>query len=306
MPGIVNFAVKNWTERVIAVVGPTASGKTALALGLAEFWDTEIISFDSRQFYRELRIGSSPPEFSELARVPHHFVGHLSVAEHWSAGTYAERARKRLEVLMAKHQKVVLVGGSGLYLQGLLYGFDHFPEIPPSYREELNRQWQSRGLAPLLDELAEKDPAYFRQVDRKNPQRVLRALEVIRFSGRPFSSFQKQETPDKLPYTWRLVGPDWPREQLYARINRRSDEMLAAGWLEEARALYPWRQHPALQTVGYKELFAYLEGEIPYQQVVEKVKQNTRRYAKRQVTWFRRMPVDWLNPAKLDRLCAPS
>ena len=273
---------------VLVICGPTAVGKTQVALELAQKMDTEIISFDARQFYRELAIGAAPPSLQQRQAVPHHFIADRSVTSPLSAGVYAREARPVLEELLQRKGSALLVGGSGLYLKALLYGLDEMPAVPEELRQELREEYSSRGLDTLREELREQDPAYFQQVDQKNPQRILRALEVIRASGQAFSSFKRSEAPSSKYFQTYLAGLYRPREELYQRIHQRIDTMLREGLLEEVRQLLPYRGYQALQTVGYRELFRYLDQEISWEEALRLLQRNTRRYAKRQITWFKR------------------
>ncbi len=284
---------------LIAVLGPTASGKTALSIEIAKLLQTEIISCDSRQFYKELAIGSAPPSSEELSEAPHHFIADRSVAEELSAGQFArEAAQVASDIFSRCNHCAVLVGGSGLFADALMYGFDEMPAIPESFREELNEEYRNKGLEPLLKELKEKDTAYYDLVDRKNPVRIIRALEVIRHTGNPFSQYRKQsEGSKKSPYHLQKIAIDWEREALYDRINQRVDHMMEAGLLEEVKSTLPYRQLQSLNTVGYSELFAYLDGDIDLDFAVSEIKKNTRRFAKRQLTWLRKDPeILWVKP----------
>ncbi|MDH5608505.1 MAG: tRNA (adenosine(37)-N6)-dimethylallyltransferase MiaA [Cyclobacteriaceae bacterium] len=273
---------------LISVVGPTASGKTELAIGLAEYFGTEVVSADSRQFFREMTAGTAKPTASELARVPHHFINSHSIAQTYNAGEFATDALSVIERLHLSHTAVVMAGGSGLYCKAVWEGFDEMPVVAEGVRDQLNEEARSGGMAGLLDELAAKDPDYFAIVDRNNVQRVVRALEVVRSSGRPYSAFRQAKEAVARPFRTIKIGLEPPRDVLYDRINGRMDRMIAAGLFEEAEALYPFRQHQALQTVGYQEVFGYLEGRYDREETIRLLKRNSRRYAKRQLTWFHR------------------
>ncbi len=280
-------------KNLICVVGPTAIGKTKLAIALANHFHTEVVSADSRQFYREMRIGTAVPEPEELEAAPHHFIQHLSIEEPYSVGTYEKDAVSLLEQLFKTHNEVVLVGGSGLYVDAVTRGLDEFPEITPGTREALQQQLQEEGIQSLQRELKQSDPSYYDEVDLENPHRLIRALEVCRSSGAPYSSFRRQQ-PAERNFRPLYVGLEAPREILYSRINTRVDLMLEAGLVEEARNLYPRRELSALQTVGYKELFRYFEGSMELEEAVEEIKKNTRRFAKRQLTWYRKQShIHW-------------
>lgn len=272
---------------LIVVGGPTASGKTAMAIRLAQHFGTEILSADSRQFFREMSIGTAKASAEELQTVPHHFINSLSITQDYSVGDFEKDALKLLAQLYQQQQVVVLAGGSSLYIKALCEGLDEFPEVDPTIRQELEQVYAQEGITPLQAELAQVDPVYYAEVDLANPQRLIRALAVFRASGQPFSNFRTQQTEPRFfkpIYLWL----DVPRELLYERINQRVDLMLTAGLEAEARALYPQRQLNALQTVGYQEFFDHFDGLINYTEAVELIKRNSRRYAKRQGTWMRR------------------
>lgn len=275
------------TKYLIVVGGPTASGKTATAIHLAQYYGTEILSADSRQFFRELNIGTAKASAEELQQVPHHFINSLSIQDTYSVGDFERDALDLLRQLYEKHQFVILAGGSSLYIKALCEGLDEFPEVPLEIRQELENVYATQGLAALQDELAQVDPVYFEQVDRANPQRLIRALSVYRAAGIPFSNFRIQKAEPRF-FTPIYLWLDLPRETLYTRINQRVDQMISAGLEQEARALYPLRQLNALQTVGYQEFFEYFDGRISYTEAIELIKRNSRRYAKRQITWMRR------------------
>ncbi len=274
-------------KTLIVIGGPTASGKTALAIALARHFGTEIISADSRQIYREMTIGTAKPSAEELAMVPHHFINTHSIHEHYSAGRYEREAFALLERLFQRYELLIAAGGSGLYLRALMEGFDTFPNIPEAIEREVEALYAREGLPALQRALATHDPEYYEQVDRHNPARLLRALKVIRATGKPFSAFRKNRPA---PRPWRnlpvLLMPD--RELLYERINHRADAMIEAGLLDEVRRLYPFRHLRPLQTVGYQEFFPWIEGQRPLEEAIRLFKRNTRRYAKRQMTWFRK------------------
>ena len=290
-------------KRVIYICGPTAAGKTAVAIALAQKLACEIISFDSRQFYKELKIGAAPPNTEELAAAKHHFIGHLAVDDEWNAGEFAAAAEQKISALHENYNDVILVGGSGLYMKALSEGFDDMPEIPPHFRETLNKEIQEYGLEKLQEELKQKDPEYFEKVDQQNPQRIIRALEVIRYSEGTFTAFRKGQTKKEHPYSEVKIGITLPRPELYERINLRVDKMMQAGLFDEVKALLPHQNLNALQTVGYKELFAHFEGTLTLDEAVEEIKKNSRRYAKRQLTWFRRdNEIVWFSPFETDTI----
>ncbi len=284
---------------LIVICGPTASGKTAAAVALAEHFNTEIVSADARQFYRALRIGAALPSAAELQQVPHHFVGNLDVSESMSSGAYERAAVPVIEELLGKRGIAVLVGGSGLYIDAVLHGFDPMPLGDNRIRTELQERFRKHGLDPLLERLAQLDPAIMERIDTHNPHRVIRALEVCLASGRPFSA---QRTGHSKARAWRTVriAMQVPRADLYARIDARFDAMIENGLVEEARGLLEHRALNALQTVGYKELFAHFDGEYTLPEAIAMAKQHTRNFAKRQMTWIRRSD-DWNWIAPTDR-----
>lgn len=289
---------------LLAITGPTASGKTSLAVDLAGKFGTEIISFDSRQFYREMKIGTARPGSEEMRGITHHFIASHSIKEAYSAGRFAADARLLLGQLFEKYDLLIAVGGSGLYLQALLEGLPGPAASDPAIREKLKREWKEEGLEKLLRELESSDPEYYAIADRKNPVRIIRALEVIRSSGRPYSQFRNAA---RQPLPWRVIkiGLQLPRNVLYDRINERCARMLKAGLEEEAQGLHPQRGLNALETVGYKELFDYFEGKTSREEAVRLIMRNTRRYAKRQLTWFGKDPeIHWFHPEERESIVA--
>ena len=272
---------------LIVVGGPTASGKTRFAIDLAKHFDTVVLSSDSRQFFREINIGTAKPTPEELSEVKHYFIDHLGIQEEYSIGAFEREALALLEKLYLEHDVVILAGGSGMYIKALCEGLDNFPEVPAKVKFELRNWYEQKGLEPLQKAVAEKDPIYFAEVDQQNPHRLLRALEVMEVSGQPFSSFRKS-TISPRPFFSIYLWLDWPRAELYDRINLRVDLMVEQGLIEEAKSLFEKRAYTALQTVGYQELFEALEGKINEAEAIELIKRNSRRYAKRQLTWSRR------------------
>jgi tRNA dimethylallyltransferase len=274
------------SKYLVVIAGPTAAGKTELAIQLAEEFNTVILSADSRQFYREMAIGTAKPTGEQLKRIKHYFIDTKGVEELYGAGHYEKDAIALLDELFKRHRLVFLVGGSGLYINAVLNGVDEFVEVPETFRVALNRQFQENGLHWLQEELKRKDETYYKEVDLNNPQRIIRALEVCNYTGKPYSSFlNKNRTPRQFETIPILITPN--RETLYKRINERVDEMIRKGLVAEVKALRVHKHQNALKTVGYKELNAYFEGEHDLKTAVEKIKQHTRNYAKRQLTWFR-------------------
>ena len=274
---------------LLTIAGPTAVGKTAVCVQLAQQFHTEIVSADSRQFFRELSIGTAKPTPTEMQGVPHHFIDSHSIGEDYSAGRFATDCLAVLAELFQKHPLVILTGGSGLYVQAVTDGLDELPSVPPETRAQLHAELAAHGLPYLVTELAETDPVAHARIDSQNPQRVVRALEITRATGRPFSSFHTEGPPPENPLFRNVkVALTRERDELYQRINLRVEHMLAAGLLDEVRGLLPYRHHHALQTVGYQEIFGYLDGEYDWAEAVRLLQRNTRRYAKRQLTWLRR------------------
>jgi tRNA dimethylallyltransferase len=272
---------------LIVIGGPTGSGKTDLAIRLARHFDTEILSADSRQFYREMSIGTAKPDAEQLAQVKHHFINSLSIHQAYSAGDFERDALHALRGLFEKKEIAILTGGSGLFLKALCEGLDDFPEVPLAIREALEERLEKEGIEALQVMLAESDPEYFQEVDRNNPRRLIRALSVIHATGRTYTSFRvKRSTPR--PFVPIYLELTWRREVLYQRINQRVDQMLEKGLLREAHTLIPWKNLPALKTVGYQELFPYFEGNCSLEDAIEQIRQHSRNYAKRQLTWSRR------------------
>lgn len=274
-------------RRLIVVVGATGSGKTDLAIALAQHYGAPIVSTDSRQFYRGMPIGTAQPTAEQLRAAEHHFIASHDITEELSCGSYEAQALELLDRLFAAHDTVVAVGGSGLYVKALCEGLDDLPQADPELRERLNTELRELGVEAMAERLRELDSRYYEQVDRSNPARVLRAVEVCLQTGRPFSELRLGGRRER-PFSIVKIGIEMERGELYERINRRVDAMMAEGLEAEARALYPCRHLNALRTVGYRELFDYFDGRCSYDEAVEAIKRNTRHYAKRQMTWFRR------------------
>lgn len=289
-------------KTLIVVVGPTAVGKTAAAIRIAQHFGTEILSCDSRQFYRELNIGVARPSEEELAAVPHHFIANASIYDSYNVFTYEQQAMECLENLFRKHDKVVAVGGSGLYVDALCRGIAEMPDPDPEIRRLLKRQLEAEGVASLRAQLKLLDPDYYNIVDLANPARLIRALEMCLTTGRPFSEIRNQ--PGKVrPFGIFKVGLSCDRGELYDRINRRVDVMLEAGLENEARGLCHCKDLNTLNTVGYKEFFEYFDGEKSLDQAVADIKTHTRRYAKRQMTWLQRYTdIHWFGREKISEI----
>ena len=284
------------TKNLIIIAGPTAIGKTNLAIKIALHFQTEVISADSRQFYKEMEIGTAKPSKAELAQVKHHFIDSHSITQPFSVGDYEEQAIGLIDKLFEKYNDLVLVGGSGLFIKAITDGFDNFPKASPEIREQLNKVYHTEGISLLQKQLSELDPAYFNEVDINNPQRVIRALEVCISTGLPFSSFRNR-TLKQRNFNSIKIGLNIDREKLYKQINFRVDQMAEQGLVEEVRQLLPFRQLNALNTVGYSELFEYFDGVLSLHEAIETIKQNTRRFAKRQLTWFRKdQEIQWFEP----------
>ncbi|OAQ41739.1 tRNA (adenosine(37)-N6)-dimethylallyltransferase MiaA [Pedobacter psychrophilus] len=289
-------------KTLIVIAGPTAIGKTALAIKIAQHYQTEIISADSRQFFKEMSIGTAKPNDEELASAPHHFINSHSINQDFSVGTFEKEALAKIDELFKTHDILIMVGGSGLYVNAVLYGFDEIPKANENIREQLNQQFQKEGIEPLQSQLQQLDPEYYNEVDINNPQRMIRALEVCLSTGKPFSSFRNAPKKSR-EFNTILIGLDIEREKLYQRINHRVDLMIEDGLLNEVESLKEYQHLNALKTVGYSELFSYLNGDCTLDQAVDKIKQNTRNFAKRQLTWFRKnKELMWFEPANTKKI----
>ena len=272
---------------LIVIVGPTAIGKTSLSIKLAKHYGCEIISADSRQFFKEMEIGTAKPSAEELAIAPHHFINSRSIFDAYSVGDFERDALAFLEKFYQDNDIAILVGGSGLYIRALCEGLDKFPPVSEEIKQQVMVDFDNKGLDFLQAELKEADPVYYKEVDLNNAHRVIRAISVCRASGQPFSSFRKKET-DTRPFTPIYILTEVERQALYAKINRRVDLMVETGLIEEARNLYQHKALTSLQTVGYQEFFDCFDGKITQEEAIELVKRNSRRYAKRQMTWYRK------------------
>ena len=287
---------------LVTIIGPTASGKTKISLAIASHFKTEIISADARQFYREMSIGTAKPTVQELKSVIHHFIDHLSVDQEYSAGDFEKDAISKLDEIFAHHDIAVMTGGSGLFIDSVLHGLDAFPEVDERTEEDLEFLYMTEGIAGLQKLLKNLDPVYYRKVDLNNSQRLLRALGVCISSGEPYSSFRKK-TPIKRGFHPIIIGLKVEREQLYKDIDLRVDKMMESGLLEETKKLFPFRNMNALQTVGYKELFDFLLGMHTLDEAVSLIKQHTRNYAKRQMTWFRKNKnITWFDAKEIQKI----
>lgn len=275
------------SKHLIVIGGATATGKTAFAIRTAQFFQTEILSSDSRQFYKEMNIGTAKPTEEELAAAPHHFISHLSIHQPYSVGDFEREALACLDRIFETHDTAVMTGGSGLYIKAVCEGLNTFPEVPVAIRQEVQALYDLNGIPALQYELKLADPDYYAEVDANNPARLLRAVAVCRASGRPFSSFRNQPLePRRFQPVY--VQLDRPRTDLYQRIDQRVSQMMEKGLQDEARSLYPHRHLQALQTVGYQELFDYFDGKTSLEEAIQLIRQHSRNYAKRQLTWFRR------------------
>nr|WP_143715688.1 tRNA (adenosine(37)-N6)-dimethylallyltransferase MiaA [Pedobacter heparinus] len=285
-------------KTLIVIVGPTGIGKTALAISLARHFSTEIISADSRQFFKEMEIGTAKPSAEELSAAPHHFINSHSIKTFFSTGDFEVQAIELISQLFKEHDLLIMVGGSGLYIDAVCKGLDDLPETDLNIREQLNQQLAAEGLESIKKMLSEADPEYYQKVDQSNPQRIIRGLEFYLSTGTKLSAHLTNSKKVR-PFNIIKIGLNMQRPELYQRINQRVDQMMEMGLLDEVKSLLPYRKYNALHTVGYTELFSYLDGEITLQQAIDHIKQNTRRFAKRQLTWFRRDDsTAWFQPGQ--------
>lgn len=283
-------------KTLVILLGPTGVGKTELCLSLAEELNTEIVSCDSRQFFRELKIGTAAPTEAQMQRVKHHLVGNLSIFDYYSCGRFEIDALKKLDELFLSKDVVLMTGGSMLYIDAICKGIDDIPNVDQELRDSLHERYANEGIDNILSELKLLDPEYYDLVDKKNHKRIIHALEICLTSGKTFSSFRK-ETAKARPFDIIKIGLNLPREELYDRINKRVDIMFEEGLLEEAKTYYPHRNLNSLNTVGYKELFEYFDGNWELDFAKNMIKQNSRRYAKKQLTWFNRdKDINWFRP----------
>ncbi len=271
---------------LVVIGGPTGMGKSEVAIQVARHFHTEIVNADSRQVYREMNIGVGKPTAEEMREIPHHLIGHISIHENYSAGQFAEDALHCFHALFQNHDIVVICGGTGLYIKAVIEGMDDFPDIPDEVTAKWTSHWHREGIGMLQTQLERLDPDYFIQVDKDNPMRLIRALAVCDYTGKTYSSFRSGQSSAR-PFQIIPLLLERSRDELYERINQRVLDMIASGWLQEAESLFPYRHLKALQTVGYKELFDVLDGNLKLEEAVTLIQQSTRRYAKRQLTWFR-------------------
>lgn len=291
-------------KKLIVVVGPTAVGKTALAIRLARHFNTEIVSADSRQIYRELEIGTAKPSVEELRQVKHHFINSHSIHEDYDAGAYGGKALALIHSLFEKFDTLILCGGSGLYVRAVLEGFDEMPPVPEGLRKQIIQEYEANGLSWLQEQVQQVDPDYFEVVDIQNPHRLIRALELHRAWQKPMHELRKQKK-NELPFQVVKIGLELEREKLYHRIDSRMDAMIEQGLFAEAERLFPLRNLNALQTVGYREIFGFMEGLYDKAEAIRLLKRNSRHYAKRQLTWFKKdEQIKWFRPDQVDEIIA--
>ena len=289
-------------KHLVVIVGPTAVGKTAVSIRIAHHLKTEIISADSRQFFRQMSIGTAKPTKQELNSVPHYFIDSLEITEDYNAFRFESDVLKLLDELYKEKDVVIMTGGSGLYVQAVCEGIDLMPDIPAEIRNKWKNLYDQHGIVYLQEKLEEIDPDYFHEVDQSNPKRLIRALEIYDIEKKPFSSYRKNTTRER-PFNIIKIGLERDRVELYKRINLRMDEMIAEGLFEEARQLYPYRSKNALNTVGYKEIFNYFDADYDREEAVRLLKRNSRRYAKRQMTWFKKDPdITWFYPDQMQAM----
>lgn len=289
-------------KTLIVITGPTAVGKTALCLDIAQHFGIPIINADSRQIYKELKIGTASPTNEQLSKVKHYFVGSLSLNDYYSASLFEQQTLEILEREFSTSNYALMAGGSMMYIDAVCNGIDDIPTVDDNTREALKARLSSEGLEILVQELKELDPEYYEIVDKQNPRRVVHGLEICLMTGKTYTSFRKREKKQR-PFRIVKIGLNREREELYNRINQRVDQMMAEGLLEEAKSLYPMRQMNALNTVGYKEMFAYLDGTWTLEEAVERIKGNTRRYARKQLTWYKKdEQIKWFHPDDKEKI----
>ncbi len=292
----------NTKKYLIVLTGPTGIGKTDTGIKIALHFNTEIISADSRQIYKELKIGTAVPDENELKQVPHHFIQTHSIEEYYNASKYESQALERIAQVFERNNMVLLVGGSMLYIDAVCKGIDVMPDADPEIRASLKKQFETEGMENLRLQLKKLDPEYYKTVDLKNPNRIIHALEICIMTGKPFSSF-RSNTKKERPFEIIKIGLNGEREILHQRINRRVDQMISDGLEQEAQMLYPKRHLNSLNTVGYREWFDYFDGKIPKEKAIELIKRNSRRYARKQITWFRNdSEMNWFEPGETNRI----
>ena len=289
-------------KTLIVITGPTAVGKTALCLDIAQHYGIPIINADSRQIYKELKIGTASPTAEQLSQVKHYFVGTLSLNDYYSASLFEQQVLEILDSEFRKHDYALMTGGSMMYIDAVCNGIDDIPTVDDETREKLKARLANEGLSPLVEELRKLDPEYYQIVDKQNPRRVVHGLEICLMTGKTYTSFRKREKKLR-PFRIIKIGLNRDREELYNRINQRVDLMMNSGLLEEAQQLYPMRQMNALNTVGYKEMFTYLDGTWSLEEAIERIKGNTRRYARKQLTWYKKdEQIRWFHPDDKEKI----
>lgn len=289
-------------KTLIVITGPTAVGKTALCLDIAQHFGIPIINADSRQIYKELKIGTASPTIEQMRRVPHYFVGSLSLHDYYSASLFEQQVLEILQREFEHSDYALLTGGSMMYIDAVCNGIDDIPTVDDVTRETLKRRLADEGLEALVEELRQLDPEYYEIVDKQNPRRVVHGLEICLLTGKTYTSFRKREIKQR-PFRIVKIGLNRDREELYNRINQRVDQMMTDGLLDEAKRLYPMRHMNALNTVGYKEMFAYLDGTWTLEEAVERIKGNTRRYARKQLTWYKKdEQIRWFHPNEIEQI----
>ena len=289
-------------KTLIVITGPTAVGKTALCLDIAQHFGIPVINADSRQIYKELKIGTASPTIEQMRRVPHYFVGSLSLHDYYSASLFEQQVLEILQREFEHSDYALLTGGSMMYIDAVCNGIDEIPTVDDATRELLKSRLSSEGLEPLVEELRRLDPEYYEIVDKQNPRRVVHGLEICLMTGKTYTSFRKREKKER-PFRIVKIGLNRDREELYNRINQRVDQMMTDGLLDEAQRLYPMRHMNALNTVGYKEMFAYIDGTWTLEEAVERIKGNTRRYARKQLTWYKKdEQIRWFHPDEIEQI----
>lgn len=289
-------------KTLIVITGPTAVGKTALCLDIAQHFGIPVINADSRQIYKELKIGTASPTIEQMRRVPHYFVGSLSLHDYYSASLFEQQVLEILQREFEHSDYALLTGGSMMYIDAVCNGIDEIPTVDDATRELLKSRLSNEGLEPLVEELRQLDPEYYEIVDKQNPRRVVHGLEICLMTGKTYTSFRKREKKER-PFRIVKIGLNRDREELYNRINQRVDQMMTDGLLDEAQRLYPMRHMNALNTVGYKEMFAYIDGTWTLEEAVERIKGNTRRYARKQLTWYKKdEQIRWFHPDEIEQI----